>query len=130
MLGDSLRPREGNIMENITDEDMLSLLPTTKPYTIVVLKKGSEFDRQSPLIWEHGRRNFSLRADGRLAIVCPVDDGKDVTGVGIFNLDEHQTRDLMDEDPCVRAGIFMYETHPTRSFSGDALPADPWRAKM
>jgi hypothetical protein len=27
------------------------------------------------IIWEHGRRNFSLRADGLLSIICPVGDG-------------------------------------------------------
>jgi hypothetical protein len=36
------------------------------------------------IIWEHGRRNFSLRADGLLSIICPVGDGTQVAGVGIF----------------------------------------------
>jgi hypothetical protein len=29
-------------------------------------------------------RNFALRAERRLVIVCPVNDGSDITGVGIF----------------------------------------------
>lgn len=37
------------------------------------------------IIWEHGRANFSMRADGILPIVCPVSDGSDLSGVGIFN---------------------------------------------
>ena len=36
------------------------------------------------ILWEHGRRNFALRAEGLLAIVCPVNDGSQVKGVGIL----------------------------------------------
>jgi hypothetical protein len=28
----------------------------------------------------------------------------------------------MDEDPAVKAGVFVYEVHPCRSFPGDSLP--------
>lgn len=28
----------------------------------------------------------------------------------------------MDDDPAVKAGIFIYETHPCFSFPGDKLP--------
>ena len=29
-----------------------------------------------PIVWEHGRRNFALRADGLVSIILPVaDDG-------------------------------------------------------
>jgi hypothetical protein len=109
----------------ITDEQMHALLPTTKAYTAVILKAGPQRDiaERDAIVWEHGRRNFSLRADGRLAIVCPVNDGSDVNGVAIFNLDLDQTREVMDGDPGVRAGVFVYEMHSCRSFPGDALPA-------
>ncbi len=60
-----------------------------------------------------------------LSIVCPVRDGGEVNGVGIFNANEDETRAIMDGDPGVQAGVFVYELHPTRSFPGDALPADP-----
>jgi hypothetical protein len=63
-----------------------------------------------------------MRADGLLSIVCPINDGSDVSGVGIFNLGPDETAKLMDEDPGVRAGVFVYELHPSRSFPGDALP--------
>jgi hypothetical protein len=108
----------------ITDEQMRSLLPTTKTYTTVILKGGPNrhMDGADAIVWEHGRRNFSLRADGLLSIVCPVIDGSDVCGIGIFNLDPEQTRAVMDDDPGVEAGIFTYEVHLCRSFPGDALP--------
>jgi hypothetical protein len=59
--------------------------------------------------------------DGLLSIVCPVSDDTELCGVAIFNTSVEQTRQLMDEDPGVRAGVFSYEVHPVRSFPADAL---------
>ncbi len=111
-------------MTAITDDFMKDMMATTRSYTLVILRAGPNRNRPDlqQIIWEHGRRNFSLRADGVLAIVCPVMDGSDVNGVAIFNADEEQTRKLMEEDDGVKEGVFTYEIHPTRSFPGDALP--------
>jgi hypothetical protein len=112
-------------MAIITDDQMLALLPTTKTYSVVILMEGPNRHMAGvdSIIWEHGRRNFSLRADGLLPIVCPVGDGTEVTGVGIFNLGPEETSKIMDDDPGVQAGVFVYQVHPCRSFPGDALPA-------
>ena len=67
-------------------------LATAKTYSLVILDPGA-------------RRNFQLRADGILRIVCPVNDD-------IFEA---------TPDPGVQAGIFTYEVHPCRGFPGDAL---------
>jgi hypothetical protein len=64
-----------------------------------------------------------MRADGLLSIVCPVGDGTEVCGVAIFNLGPEETSKIMEDDPGVKAGVFVYEVHPCRSFPGDALPA-------
>jgi hypothetical protein len=108
-----------------TDEQMRAAMTTTRPYSVVILKAGPNYGspEAATIIWEHGRRNFSLRADGLLAIVCPVRDDTDVCGIGIFTTDEDQTREIMDDDPGVRAGVFTYDVHPCRSFPGDSLPA-------
>jgi hypothetical protein len=108
----------------ISDDFMRGALQHSRPLTIVLLKKGPAFDRSSPVIWEHGRRNFLLRAQGDLAIVCPVTDDSDYTGVGVFDCDVEETRSIMDGDPGVQAGIFVYEVHTARSFPGDALPGE------
>lgn len=111
-------------MPPITDDFMRSMLAATKTYSILILKAGP--NRQMPgvekIVWEHARRNFQLRADGLLSIVCPVMDGSEVSGIGIFNAGVEETRALMDEDPGVQAGVFVYEVHPSRSFPGDSLP--------
>jgi hypothetical protein len=111
-------------VETITDDQMRAMLVTARGYTVIILRKGPNYgmDGGEAIIWEHGRRNFALRADGRLAIVCPVNDGSDVAGVGIFALDVDETRTVMEADPGVQAGLFIVEAHAGRSFPGDALP--------
>ncbi|HUN66332.1 MAG TPA: hypothetical protein VMW43_09540 [Bacteroidota bacterium] len=112
-------------MVPITDDFMRQMLATTRNYTIVLLKSTPK--RKEPgadnIVWEHGRRNFVLRAEGLLAIVCPITDTSGISGLGIFNADPAKTEEIMEGDPAVRAGIFTYEIHPCRSFPGDALPA-------
>ena len=112
-------------MAEISDAYMQEQLGRTREYAVVLLQASDQYGREGSdaVIWEHGRRNFALRADGRLAIVCPVRDGSGVDGIGIFNLDAEQTRAVMDDDPGVSAGIFVYDIHRCRSFPGDSLPA-------
>jgi hypothetical protein len=111
-------------VQTITDDFMRQMLSTTKPYTIVILKEGPK--RHEPgvekIIWEHVRRNFALRAEGSLAIVCPINDGSGVTGIGIFTTNLEATKKIMDEDPGVIAEAVVYEIHESRSFPGDSLP--------
>jgi uncharacterized protein YciI len=50
-----------------------------------------------------------LRAEGVLSIVCPISDGSDVAGIGIFKASVEEVKSIMDEDPGVKAGVFVYE---------------------
>jgi hypothetical protein len=106
-----------------TDDEMMAALAQTREYTVVLLKAGPAYDTDGApaIVREHGRRNFALRADGSLNVVCPVLDDSDLRGVGIFARSLDQTREIMDGDPGVLAGVFVYEMHPVRSFPGDAL---------
>jgi len=111
-------------MANITDDYMKEMISATRTYTVVILRATDK--RREPgadkIVWEHGRRNFSLRADGLLPIVCPISDGSEVSGVGIFDAPPDEVRTIMDGDPGVQAGIFTYEIHPCRGFPGSSLP--------
>jgi hypothetical protein len=111
-------------MTEITDDYMRQMIAKTKHYTLVILKHGSNWNivGADKLIWEHGRRNFRLRSQGVLPIVCPIADGSVVSGVGIFNASVEETRKIMDEDPAVQQGLFTYEAHDCRSFPGSNLP--------
>ena len=112
-------------MPEITDDFMREMLGRSAEYSVVLLNAGPNADAENraEIQWEHARRNFALRADGTLAIVCPVMDDTPVCGVGVFTTDPEETARIMDGDPGVEAGVFTYEVHPVRSFPGDALPS-------
>lgn len=109
---------------NITDEEMRDRISKAKNYTLLILKKAEKYGEPGAdkLIWEHGRRNFQLRAEGVLAIVCPVRDGSEVAGIGIFNASPEETKKIYAEDPAVRAGVLSFEVHACSGFPGDSLP--------
>jgi len=111
-------------MTEITNEMMLERISKTKNYTLVILRAGKNksMEGADKIIWEHGRRNFSLREEGKLPIACPINDGTEVKGIGIFTTNVEETKRIMDEDPGVKAGIFTYEVHKCRSFPGAMLP--------
>ncbi len=110
-------------MSRITDDYMHEMLETLKPYAVVILRATPK--RKEPgadrTVWEHGRRNFELRRDGIICIVSPVMDESHVAGFSIFSTNLEETCRIMDADPAVKTGIFVYETHPVRSFPGDVL---------
>jgi hypothetical protein len=112
-------------LPTIADEFMRQALSTARPYTLVILHKGAAFDppRSDSIIWEHGRRNFALRAAGLLSIVCPVSDGTHLAGVGIFDAAPGEVERIIAADPAVAAGVLTFEIHPTRGFPGSCLPA-------
>ena len=116
-------------LPDVTDEMLQQALPTTKPYTIVVLKAGPKFpmpdqDRSSEvakIIWAHGKRNYALHLAGLMPVVCPVGDGSGVTGISIFDASPEDVDRIMAKDPGVQAGVFTYDIHPTRSFPDSSL---------
>src|SRR4051794_31637859 len=111
-------------MKTITNEFMMQMLGKSKNYSIVILKKGTNDNiaEHQQIIWEHGRRNFELREAGLLSIVCPVMEENDIRGIGIFNADKQRVKEIMDEDPGVKQGVFVYEILDVKSFPGDTLP--------
>jgi hypothetical protein len=111
-------------MTTITDEQMRERLSQTKSYTVIILRKTEKYKEpgMERVVWEHGRRNFQLREEGLLAIVCPVRDESDISGIGIFNAPPEEVKRIYEDDPGVKAGIFTFEVHPCSGFPGDSLP--------
>lgn len=111
----------------ITDEYMSEQLGRSAPYTVVLLHRGERYGEPEAdaLIWEHGRRNFALRAQGLLDVVIPLPPAPGVTeglaGIAVFSAPPDQVRPLLDTDPAVEGGVLTYEVHLGRSFPGDAL---------
>lgn len=112
-------------MTVITDDEMRERLAQSRDYTVALLRvaPAAVLPESRSLVWEHGRRNFSLRAEGILPIVLRVADDSDWAGVGIFNASPAETARILAEDPAIQAGIFTYELHPVKGFPGDCLPA-------
>ena len=107
----------------VSDDVMQAGMATTRAYALAILREGPAYHDEGAraIVWEHGRRNFGLRADGVLNVVCPVTDDSDVCGVGIFDATVEEVERIMAGDPGVVAGVFRYDVHPCRSFPGDAL---------
>ena len=110
-------------MNTITNEYMMEMLGKSKNYTIVILRKGpnDNIPEKQQIVWEHGRRNFELREQGLLSIVCPVVGENEIRGIGIFNVDGEKITEIMDEDPGIKNGVFVYEILSVKSFPGDGL---------
>lgn len=107
----------------ITDDYMREMLGKSKTYTAMLLRlteRAAEPGAEQ-IIWEHGRRNFSLRAEGKLPIVCPTTDESEWAGVAIFDATVDEVEQLMADDPGIKAGIFTLELHPVMGFPGSSL---------
>lgn len=108
----------------VTDEQVQALAATAKPYSLALLHWGPArtMDGAHAIEREHQRRMVSLRAEGVIAILCPVASDT-VAGVAIMTVPAEEAAEIMAEDPCVRAGMMRCEINPCHGFPGDALPA-------
>lgn len=115
---------ETGVGSQITDEYMRELLGASRTYTAMLLRltpKAAEAGAEQ-VIWEHGRRNFMLRAAGTLPIVCPAVDESDWAGIAVFDASPEDVHRIMADDPGIQAGVFAYELHPVCGFPGSVLP--------
>jgi hypothetical protein len=115
---------ENVFVNDITNQFMQDRLKHLKGYTLVLISQGPNWespDRHS-IIWEHGRRNFALRRNGDLAIVCPVRDDTVLCGLYIFSSDIDTATKTMEGDPGVLSGVFVFAVHSILGFPGDSLP--------
>ncbi len=115
-----------DLLPSIDDQAAQRLLATARPYTAVILRAGPNRDtpEAQALLMPHGIRNMRLRAAGMLRVVVRVADDSDAAGIGVFALDEAETRRVVETDPAVAAGVFVAEYHPVLGFPDDSL-ADP-----
>lgn len=117
-------------LPELSDEEFLAERARVKPYTVCILKTGPKFEPPGPdhtvgttkILWQHGKRNTALHKAGLLSVVCPIGDGSEVAGIGVFSTSVEKAHEIMSEDPAVKAQILTFELHPARSFAGSTLP--------
>ncbi len=111
-------------MTIITDEFMRQMQEKARDYCVCIVRTTPKRGQTGAnrFMTEHNRRNYVLRFDGPVSILCQVSDGSSMNSVIIFNASVDEVKKLMDEDPAVKEGILTYELHPSRSFPGDTLP--------
>lgn len=110
-------------MNTVTDEDIQELVASARPFSLVQLSwaPGRHQEGADAIEREHQRRMVSLRAEGTIAVLCPVlSDG--LCGVAIMTQTVEQARETMAADPCVQAGMITVEVLPCVGFPGDSLP--------
>jgi len=106
----------------VTDEQVRQLAATAKPYSLALLWWGPQRYKDDADVTEreHQRRMVSLRADGLIAILCPVASDT-LAGIAIMNVPPEEAGKILDDDPCVQAGMMRREVHLCHGFPGDAL---------
>lgn len=107
----------------VTDEQIRDLAATAQPYSVAILRWGPErnSDGAHTIELEHQRRMVSLRADGVIAILCPIDSDT-MAGVAIMTVPTHEAEAIMNADPCVRAHMIVCDVHACHCFPGDKIP--------
>jgi len=107
----------------VTDEQIQQVAATARPLSMVQLRWAPDRrqDGADAIELEHQRRMVSLRADGVIAVLCPVLSDT-VAGVAVLALAVDEARELMAHDPCVQAGMMTVEVLPCLGFPGDAIP--------
>jgi hypothetical protein len=103
----------------ITKEDFGKMIAATRTYTVLILHAGPRYEAPGPgrssevtgIITAHAMRNTAMQKAGLMPIVCPIGDGTNTTGIGVFDLTVEETTKVMDGDPAVQAGVLTYELH-------------------
>jgi hypothetical protein len=108
---------------DVTNDQIQALAATAKPFSLVQLRWGPDRyrDGADTIELEHQRRMVSLRAEGVIAILCPVISDP-VSGVAIMTEPLERAQEIMATDPCVQAGMMTCEAYPCLGFPGDTLP--------
>lgn len=100
---------ENQPLPTITDDYIVQMRARERPYSLLILKSGEarHQDGAEKILREHEREIYALCVQGLLSIVCPVSDGSELEGIGIFNASVEAVKRLMDEHPGVKDGIFV-----------------------
>ncbi|HLY13745.1 MAG TPA: hypothetical protein VKR24_05305 [Candidatus Limnocylindrales bacterium] len=120
----------------VSDDEFRAVRAASRPFSVAILRVGPNFgtpdrtnldDPVMAVILRHAKRNLALHKAGILPVVCPIADGSGVSGVGIFTTTVDETRQILEADPAIAAGILTFEIHPTVTspIPGATVPSAP-----
>lgn len=108
-----------------TPPHILARLNGMKPYILLVLTKGANYDSpegRRMIQSEHLPYLFEFRDKGSVLLSMPVMDESGILAIAIYNsTDKNEVKTIIDNDPAVKAGIFKYEMLTAMGIKGDAL---------
>ncbi|HRO44061.1 MAG TPA: hypothetical protein PL009_14595 [Flavipsychrobacter sp.] len=105
--------------------ELLPHLADLSPYILVVLKKGPRYhdDNAIEIIQsQHLPYVFKQREEGLVILTFRVMDDTELAAIAIYDTpSQHEVKEWMEEDPAVKANIFVYEIVSGVGMKGDAL---------
>lgn len=111
-------------MPEITPEFIRAAVSQAKPMTVVLLKRGPNFETTADLHMQHLTHIFTMREAGQQLMTLPItDDDGDLVGISLFaTADKEEARRRTAEDPGVKAGRFTFEVLGCMGIPGDRVP--------
>ncbi len=97
-----------------------------KEYFFVMLKRGPNRSQDSATVQKlqdgHMENIQKMADDGKLAIAGPFGDDGDWRGIFIFKTTSlAEAKNLVEQDPMIKAGRLSYEIHPWWTMKGAKL---------
>ncbi len=92
--------------------------PKMVQFQMAILKKGPKWDEtreaeRNSILKQHLDNILSMLDSGKVVLAGPIRDEDDLAGITIFRADSvEQAKDWANNDPAVKAGLFIAETHP------------------
>jgi len=110
-------------MAEITSEEIMAEVAKGKPYTLVLLKRGPNFESMAHLQMQHLQHIFGMRHAGQELITLPImDPDSELAGIGLFaTADKEEAARLTSADPVVIAGRLTFEILGCMGLPGDAV---------
>ncbi|HMO54569.1 MAG TPA: hypothetical protein PJ994_08705 [Tepidiformaceae bacterium] len=104
-------------------EAIMAEVQKARPYTLVVLRRGPNYETTPGVHMDHLRHIFAMRAAGEQILTLPVTDPGEIAGIGLMaTADKAAAEALIAADPAVRAGRLTYEIVSCMALPGDAIP--------
>ena len=112
---------------NFSQEEIMQLVSTGKPYTLLILKTGptpppADELEANRLQMEHLAYLFQLEKEGKSSVFGPITGNETMRGIIIFNTaNKEEVNQWMADDPWVKSGCLEYDLHELFTIPGQKI---------